>query len=69
MKNLDSKFLRKTLGKYSTGVTIVTSIDNDGTCNSLSHRKRERSDVPTPYRMVRDCNCGNVNKRACELQA
>ena len=30
MKNLDSKFLRKTLGKYSTGVTIVTSIDNDG---------------------------------------
>ena len=29
MKNLDSKFLRKTLGKYSTGVTVVTSIDND----------------------------------------
>ena len=25
----DSKFLRKTLGKYSTGVTVVTSIDND----------------------------------------
>ena len=30
MKTLDSKFLRKTLGKYSTGVTVVTSIDNDG---------------------------------------
>ena len=30
MKTSDSKLLRKTLGKYSTGVTIVTSIDNDG---------------------------------------
>ena len=30
MNTLDSKFLRKTLGKYSTGVTIVTSIDNNG---------------------------------------
>ena len=30
MKNLDSKFLRKTLSKYSTGVTVVTSTDNDG---------------------------------------
>ena len=30
MKTSDSKFLRKTLGKYSTGVTVVTSIDNDG---------------------------------------
>ena len=30
MKNLNSKFLRKTLGKYSTGVTIVTSTDDDG---------------------------------------
>ena len=29
MKTQDSKFLRKTLGKYSTGVTVVTSIDND----------------------------------------
>ena len=28
MKTQDSKFLRKTLGKYSTGVTVVTSIDN-----------------------------------------
>ena len=30
MKTSDSKFLRKTLGKYSTGVTVVTSIDNNG---------------------------------------
>ena len=30
MKTLDSKFLRKTLSKYSTGVTVVTSTDNDG---------------------------------------
>ena len=30
MKTSDSKFLRKTLGKYLTGVTVVTSIDNDG---------------------------------------
>ena len=30
MKTSDSKFLRKTLGKYSTGVTVVTSIDIDG---------------------------------------
>ena len=30
MKTSDSKFLRKTLGKYSTGVTVVTSIDNYG---------------------------------------
>ena len=29
MKTQDLKFLRKTLGKYSTGVTVVTSIDND----------------------------------------
>ena len=29
MKTSDTKFLRKTLGKYSTGVTVVTSIDND----------------------------------------
>ena len=29
MKTQDSKFLRKTFGKYSTGVTVVTSIDND----------------------------------------
>ena len=29
MKTSDSKFLRKTLGKYSTGVTVVTSIDNN----------------------------------------
>ena len=29
MKTLDSKFLRKTLSKYSTGVTVVTSIDNN----------------------------------------
>tara|TARA_B100000674_G_scaffold70389_1_gene48605 strand:- start:426 stop:893 length:468 start_codon:yes stop_codon:yes gene_type:complete len=28
MKTQDLKFLRKTLGKYSTGVTVVTSIDN-----------------------------------------
>ena len=28
MKTQDSKFLRKSLGKYSTGVTVVTSIDN-----------------------------------------
>ena len=30
MKTLDLKFLRRTLGKYSTGVTVVTSTDNDG---------------------------------------
>ena len=30
MKTLDVKFLRKTLGKYSTGVTVVTSNDDDG---------------------------------------
>ena len=30
MKTSDSKFFRKTLGKYSTGVTVVTSIDNNG---------------------------------------
>ena len=30
MKTLDSKFLRQTLGKYSTGVTVVTSTDGDG---------------------------------------
>ena len=30
MNTLDSKFLRKTLGKYSTGVTVVTTIDNNG---------------------------------------
>ena len=30
MKNLDSKFLRKTLGKYSTGVTVVTTTDDNG---------------------------------------
>lgn len=30
MNTLDSKFLRKTLGKYSTGVTVVTSIDSNG---------------------------------------
>ena len=30
MKTLDSKFLRKTLSKYSTGVTVVTSTDNNG---------------------------------------
>ena len=30
MKTLNSKSLRKTLGKYSTGVTVVTSTDNDG---------------------------------------
>ena len=30
MKILDSKFLRQTLGKYSTGVTVVTSTDDDG---------------------------------------
>jgi len=30
MKTLDSKFLRQTLGKYSTGVTVVTSTDCDG---------------------------------------
>ena len=29
MNTQDTKFLRKTLGKYSTGVTVVTSIDND----------------------------------------
>ena len=29
MKILDSKFLRQTLGKYSTGVTVVTSTDDD----------------------------------------
>ena len=29
MSTQDSKVLRKTLGKYSTGVTVVTSIDND----------------------------------------
>ena len=29
MKTLDTKLLKKTLGKYSTGVTVVTSIDND----------------------------------------
>ena len=28
MNTQDIKFLRKTLGKYSTGVTVVTSIDN-----------------------------------------
>ena len=28
MKTLDSKFLRKTLGKYSTGVTVVTTTDD-----------------------------------------
>ena len=30
MKTLDSKFLIKTLSKYSTGVTVVTSTDFDG---------------------------------------
>ena len=30
MKPLNSKSLRKTLGKYSTGVTVVTSTDNNG---------------------------------------
>ena len=30
MKTLDSKFLRQTLGKYSTGVTVVTSTDGYG---------------------------------------
>ena len=30
MKTLDSKFLRQTLGKYSTGVTVVTSTDDHG---------------------------------------
>ena len=30
MKTLDTKLLKKTLGKYLTGVTIVTSTDYDG---------------------------------------
>ena len=30
MKTLDTKLLKKTLGKYLTGVTIVTSTDHDG---------------------------------------
>ena len=30
MKTFDSKFFRQTLGKYSTGITVVTSSDNDG---------------------------------------
>ena len=30
MKTLDSKLLKRALGKYSTGVTIVTSTDHDG---------------------------------------
>ena len=30
MKTLDSKLFKKTLGKYLTGVTIVTSTDHDG---------------------------------------
>jgi flavin reductase (DIM6/NTAB) family NADH-FMN oxidoreductase RutF len=41
MKVIDTNFLRKSLGKFSTGVTIVTSIDSDGipigmTVNSFS---------------------------------
>lgn len=41
MEVIDKKFLRKSLGKFSTGVTIVTSIDGDGipigmTVNSFS---------------------------------
>ena len=36
MKTLDSKFLRKTLSKYSTGVTVVTSTDNDGNPNGMT---------------------------------
>ena len=38
---IDTNFLRKSLGKFSTGVTIVTSIDSEGmpvgmTVNSFS---------------------------------
>ena len=41
MEVIDTNFLRKSLGKFSTGVTIVTSIDSDGipvgmTVNSFS---------------------------------
>ena len=41
MEVIDTNFLRKSLGKFSTGVTIVTSIDGDGipigmTVNSFS---------------------------------
>lgn len=41
MEVIDKNFLRKSLGKFSTGVTIVTSIDGDGipigmTVNSFS---------------------------------
>ena len=36
MKTLDLKFLRRTLGKYSTGVTVVTSTDNASKRFSIS---------------------------------
>ena len=41
MSVIDTNFLRKSLGKFSTGVTIVTSIDSEGvpvgmTVNSFS---------------------------------